>query len=102
MIRVTISYPNHDGAHFDHAYYQNQHAALAREQLGSRGMLRFEIDEVLSDGAGKAAPTVAAAHVFFEDIATFQAAMGAAGKALGADAANYTNIQPTILISRVI
>jgi uncharacterized protein (TIGR02118 family) len=102
MIRITVSYPNHEGAHFDHAYYQNQHAAIAREQLSSRGMLRFEIDEVLADGTGGTPPVLAAAHIFFEDMQTFQTALAAANAALEADVPNFTNITPTILISRTI
>ena len=102
MIRITVSYPNKDGAHFNHVYYQNEHAALVRQELGPRGMVRFEIDEVLSDESGKNKPIIAAAHIFFEDIKTFQAAMSAAGPALEADGPNYTNVIPTLLISRSI
>lgn len=102
MIRVTVSYPAREGARFDSAYYQNQHAALVRELLGDHGLQRLEIDEALSDGAGKSAPVIAAAHMFFEDLAAFQAAMAVGGKALAADAANYTDVRPTVLISRVI
>jgi uncharacterized protein (TIGR02118 family) len=102
MIRITVSYPNKDDAHFNHAYYQNQHAALVRQELDPRGMVRFEIDEILSDETGKNKSIIAAAHMFFEDIITFQAAMSAAGPALEADGPNYTNVIPTLLISRSI
>lgn len=101
MIRISVSYPAREGAHFDHAYYQEQHAALIREKLGAHGMRRLEIDQVLSDGAGKAAPIVAAAHMLFDDIDAFRAAMAAGGKALAADMANYTDLQPQVLISQV-
>ena len=64
-------------------------------------MLRLEIDQVLSDGAGKAAPVVAAAHMLFDDMATFKAAMAVGGKKLAADMPNYTDIAPQVLISQV-
>lgn len=101
MIRVTVSYAAREGARFDHAYYQNRHAALIREHLGAHGLRRLEIDQVLSDAAGNPAPVVAAAHMLFDDVAAFQAAMAAGGQPLMADVANYTDIPPQILISQV-
>jgi uncharacterized protein (TIGR02118 family) len=101
MIRITVSYPAREGARFDHTYYQQQHATLIREQLGTHGLRRLEIDQALSDGAGKSAPVVAAAHMLFDDIATFKAAMATGGKTLAADLSNYTDIAPQVLISQV-
>jgi len=99
MIRVTVSYPATEGATFDHAYYTSKHRALVQSLMGPHGLVRVEMDRGLSDGAGKAAPIVAAAHLLFPDMGSFQAAMGAAGKAVTADIANYTSIAPSILIS---
>ena len=101
MIRITVSYPAREGARFDHGYYQQQHASLIRAQLGAHGLRRLEIDQVLSDGAGKSAPVVAAAHMLFDDLPAFKAAMAAGGKVLAADLPNYTDITPLVLISQV-
>lgn len=101
MIRITVSYPAKEGARFDHAYYQQQHAALIREKLDAHGLRRLEIDRAVSDGAGKAAPIIAAAHMLFDTIEAFKAAMAAGGKALAADMANYTDLQPQVLISEI-
>lgn len=101
MIRITVSYPAREGARFDHAYYQQQHAVLIREKLGAHGLRRLEIDQALSDGAGRAAPIVAAAHMLFDDLDAFKAAMAAGGKTLAADIANYTDLQPQVLISQL-
>lgn len=98
MIRITVSYPAREGARFDHAYYQQQHAALIRELLGAHGLRRLEIDQALSDGAGGQASVVAAAHMLFDELPAFQAAMVAAGKALADDMTNYTDIRPQVLI----
>ena len=56
----------------------------------------------LSNGAGQPAPVVAAAHLLFTDMASFQAAMAAAGKVVNADIRNYTSIVPNILISETL
>jgi uncharacterized protein (TIGR02118 family) len=45
---------------------------------------------------------VACAHLFFADMAQFQAAFAAGGKALNQDMANYTDITPVVTISQVV
>ena len=102
MIRVTVSYPATAGATFDHAYYESRHRELVQSLMGPHGLVRVEMDRGLSDGSGKPAPVVAAAHLLFPDMESFQAAMGVAGKAVNADIRNYTNIVPSILISETL
>ena len=102
MIRVTVSYPATPGTPFDHAYYESKHRELVQSLMGPHGLVRVEIDRGLTDGGGKPAPVVAAAHLLFTDMASFQAAMGAAGKAVNADIRNYTSIVPSILISETL
>jgi uncharacterized protein (TIGR02118 family) len=102
MIRVTISYPAQDGARFDFDYYQSKHAELVKAQLAPHGMQDLEINQPLSDGAGKAPPVVALASMLYKDMASFKAAMAAGGKAIAIDTPNYTDIKPTVLISQVI
>ncbi len=101
MIRITVSYPATQNQRFDHSYYQTQHATLIRDLLSPHGLQRVEIDQCLSDGAGKAPPVVAAAHMVFESLASFQAGMAAAGGALAADMKNYTDTVPVIVISQM-
>tara|TARA_Y100000815_G_C13276587_1_gene475184 strand:- start:609 stop:920 length:312 start_codon:yes stop_codon:yes gene_type:complete len=102
MIRVTVSYPAQENARFDHSYYQKQHAELIHQQLDGHGLLKLEVDQCLADGAGKSPAYVASAHLFFTDLAQFQAAFAAGGKALNQDMANYTDIVPVITISQVV
>ena len=101
MIRITVSYPAAEGQRFDHHYYQTQHRALIRELLEPHGLQRLEIDECLANGAGKPPPTVAAAHMAFDNLAAFQVGMAIAGKALAADMKNYTDTVPTVVISEM-
>jgi uncharacterized protein (TIGR02118 family) len=102
MIRVTVSYPPHEGFQFDHAYYQSAHAQLIRDHLGAHGLVKLEIDQSLADRNGKWPASVAAAHMFFNDADSFKAAMAAEGKVLGDDRTNYTDIVPVVVISQVI
>jgi len=102
MIRVTVTYPANADASFDHDYYETKHRALVQSLMGPHGLVRVEMDRSLSDGGGRPAPVVAAAHLLFSDMASFQAAMAAAGKAVNADIRNYTSIVPSILISETL
>ncbi|GLH77121.1 hypothetical protein SSBR45G_20290 [Bradyrhizobium sp. SSBR45G] len=102
MIRVTVTYPAKANARFDHGYYQDTHRALLRERLKAHGLAYVEIDRCLSDGAGGSPPVVAAAHMVFDSLESFQAGMAVHGKDIMADVARYTDITPVVLISEVV
>ena len=94
MIRLSVLYPATDGATFDHDYYRDSHVPLA---VKTWGVERFEIDK------GVNGPYVAAVHFTFESLEAMGEAMGGPGTAdVMADVANYTTIQPTLVISDVV
>jgi len=96
-----VSYPNVEGKRFDHAYYQAQHRQLLMDRLAQHGLQRVEMDKALADGSGGVPPVVAAAHLIFTDLASFQQGMKAHGREIMGDLANYTDITPAILISEM-
>lgn len=102
MIRITVSYPASEGKQFDHAYYQTTHRHLIESLMTEHGLVRVEMDQCLSDAAGNAPATVAAAHMYFANLANFKNAMAAVGTKVSADIANYTDIAPEILISETL
>jgi uncharacterized protein (TIGR02118 family) len=100
MIRVSVFYPA-TGEAFDHDYYGDRHMPMLREKLGD-ALLASSAQKGVSDGMGGDPPFVAVAHLDFESAEAFQAAfMPIAGDVIG-DAANYTHIQPTMLLSEII
>jgi uncharacterized protein (TIGR02118 family) len=99
MIRVTVSYPAAAGRRFDHEYYQTEHRRLLQELLSGHGLDRVEMDKGLANGVGGAPDVVAAAHLIFESLRGFQEGMTEHGEPIRADIANYTDIEPQILIS---
>ncbi len=94
MIRLTVLYPETEGATFDHDYYRDHHVPLAVKTWGLDGA---EIDR------GVSGPYVAAVHFRFESIEAMGAAMGVDGTAdVLADVANYTDIAPVMQTSEIV
>ena len=94
MIRLSVLYPQSDGATFDHDYYRDTHVPLA---VQTWGLVGAEIDKGI-DG-----PYVAAVHFTFESMDALGAAMGAPGTAdVMADVANYTTIAPVLQTSEIV
>jgi uncharacterized protein (TIGR02118 family) len=103
MIRISALYPNAEGAMFDHDYYREKHMAMVREKLTPLGLVRTEIDKGIADAGGGPAPMVAMGHMLFESMEVLQRAMASPAVAeLGADVANFTNINPLMQISQVV
>jgi uncharacterized protein (TIGR02118 family) len=94
MIRMSVFYPQTEGATFDHDYYRDSHVPLA---VKTWNPLRTEIDR------GVNGPYVAAVHFFFESLDQMQQATAVDGSAaIGADVANYTSIRPLRQISEIV
>jgi uncharacterized protein (TIGR02118 family) len=94
MIRMSVFYPETEGATFDHDYYANKHVPLA---LKTWGMESAEIDKGING------PYVAAVHFTFESLEAMQAALGSEGTAeVMADVANYTRIAAVLQTSEIV
>ncbi|MBO0728297.1 MAG: EthD family reductase [Acidimicrobiaceae bacterium] len=93
MIRLSVLYPQTEGAKFDHDYYRNHHIPMAAKAFGAEA----EIDRGL-DG-----PYVAAAHFRFASQDALTAAMGSSDTAaVLADVPNYTTITPVLQTSEIV
>lgn len=101
MIRVSVMYPNDEGAKFDMDYYVNKHMPMVGERCGDacKGMT---VDQGLAGGApGQPATYVALGHLLFDSVEAFQNSFGPhAGEIMG-DIPNYTDTTPVIQISEV-
>ena len=96
MIRVLVAYPRTEGTKFDTEYYEATHMNLVRTKLP--GVVSASADIALDDTQ----PFYAVAHIIFESMEAMGAAFGAPSAAeVLADVANYTDIAPTMQISRV-
>lgn len=101
MIKVAILYPNGEDKTFDMDYYSNKHMPMAVNLFGE-SLKAMSIDKGLANGAPDVpVQYVAIGYFFFEDMSSFQNAMGPNQAEIKADVPNYTNIQPVIQISEV-
>jgi len=94
MIRVSVLYPSGEGTTFDHDYYKATHVPMC---VDAWSPIKAEIDKGING------PNVAAVHLTFDSLKSFQAAMGSpkTGDVM-ADVANYTNITPVMQISDIV
>jgi uncharacterized protein (TIGR02118 family) len=102
MIKVSVFYPNNDGARFDMDYYRDRHMRMVQERLGAacRGI-------AVEHGVAGATPGsrpqfLAMGHIYFDSLEEFQSSFGQHAKEFVADVPNYTNLQPVIQISEVV
>ncbi len=101
MIKISVLYPNNEGAKFDMAYYCQTHMPLVKRLLGA-AVKDMAVDQGIGGfGPGTSAPYIAVGHLFFDSVEAFQTAFEPHAQAIMGDIPNYTNLQPTIQVSEV-
>jgi uncharacterized protein (TIGR02118 family) len=101
MIRVSASYPNTETGRFDLNYYTEKHLPMLRGLLGDAAP-RIEIFRGVGSVGGGPAAFQVIAHLHFESMESFSAALAAHGEKIFADIPNYTDIEPVIQIEEAI
>ena len=101
MIKVSVFYPQKDGARFDMNYYVISHMPMVRQKLGA-ACKGVAAEQGLAGGAPGTPPAYAAiGHLLFDSVEAFQTAFGPHAATIMADIPNYTNVEPVIQISDV-
>jgi uncharacterized protein (TIGR02118 family) len=95
MIRVSVLYPNSEGATFDMPYYLDSHMPMVRDKLGS-ALRKDEIWKGLGAPGDQPATYQVLLHMYFDSPESFNTAFAAHAESIMADIAKYTNIQPVI------
>ena len=102
MFKVSVLYPNAPGARFDHDYYRDSHMPMVKAKMGD-ALHHYTVEKGLAGGApGQPAAYIAAGHLYVESLEAFQGAMATHGREIMGDIPNYTDQQPTILVSEVV
>lgn len=99
MIKLSVMYPNGDGATFDMEYYCKSHIPLVRQSLGA-SLKGVVVDQGIGQ-PGSPAPFLAIGHLVFDSLGELQSALDVHGAKLMADIPNYTNTRPTIQVSEI-
>ena len=101
MIKVSVFYPNNEGAKFDIDYYCKKHIPMVRQKLGAACKNAAVEQGIAGATPGSRPAFIALGHLYFDSVEAFQTAFGPHAEAIMADIPNYTDIQPTIQISDV-
>jgi uncharacterized protein (TIGR02118 family) len=101
MIKVSVLYPNNEGARFDIDYYCTKHLPMVRQKLGAACKGAAVEQGIAGATPGSRPAFIAMGHLYFDSIQAFQTAFGPHAEAIMADIPNYTDIQPTIQLSDV-
>lgn len=102
MVKVTILYPNSEGAIFDMDYYASKHMPMVADLLGAV-LKSYEIDKGIGGRTPEdSIPYLAIGYLYFENLTDYQNGMAENGGKIVSDIPNYTNIQPIIQISEVM
>jgi uncharacterized protein (TIGR02118 family) len=101
LFKITIMYPNSEGAKFDMDYYQKTHMPLVAGFLGDN-LKYYEIEQGLSGRSSADRPTYLAIGAFYvQDTATYNASVARNREVILGDIKNYTNLQPLIQINEI-
>ena len=102
MIKITILYPNGEDHTFDMDYYATDHMPMIAEIYGP-SMIKYEIDQGMSGRSpGEPPAYLAIGYLYFEKVSDYTDKFGPNAERILSDIPNYTNIQPTVLISKVV
>jgi len=101
MIKVSVLYPNREGAKFDTAYYLNHHIPMVRQLLGSASEGVSVEHGISSEEPGSPAPYVTTCHLLFDSFQAYQTSFGAHAQEIIEDIPKYTDSQPLIQIGEV-
>lgn len=100
MIKVSVFYPNSQGATFDMAYYTGKHLPLVQQRVTTCKGITAE-KGVSGATPGSSPAYIAIGHLLFDSIESFQSGFTPHATEILGDVPNYTNIQPVIQISEV-
>ncbi|MGE5384670.1 MAG: EthD family reductase [Betaproteobacteria bacterium] len=101
MIKVSVMYPNAEGAKFDFDYYSKSHMPLIRQKLGE-ALKGVAVEKGLFGAAGASPAFIAFGHLYFESLESFRSSFGAHAETFRQDVPNFTDIAPTFQISEVL
>jgi uncharacterized protein (TIGR02118 family) len=104
MTKISILYPNREGARFDFPYYVHTHMPLSIDLLSRhRGFRGVSVERGIGGPQpGSPAAFVAMCHFTFASAEDFIEAFMPHAERLRGDIPNYTDIEPVIQVNEVL
>jgi uncharacterized protein (TIGR02118 family) len=102
MFKVSVMYPNQEGARFDIDYYRTQHMELVRKHMRPFGLVRTEVLKGISGTGGQPAPFICIGNLYFETVDGYERGIAAAAGALRSDIPNFTDVTPVRQVSEIM
>jgi uncharacterized protein (TIGR02118 family) len=102
MFKVSVMYPNAEGAWFDFDYYGTRHIELLATHLKPFGLVKTEVNRGISGGGGQPAPYICVGHLYFDSVDGYEKGVAQVGHIIRGDIPNFTNVTPARLISEVL
>jgi uncharacterized protein (TIGR02118 family) len=104
MQRISVFYPNREGATFDFDYYVHRHMPLSIDLLSKHaGFQGVSVERGVGGARPNSPPVfVAICHFLFDSAQDFVAAFLPHAEQLQDDIQNYTNIEPVIQFNEVL
>ena len=102
MFKVSVMYPNNEGAEFDHEYYRTAHMDLVKRHFGPFGLIRADVDKGISGGGDEPAPYICIGNLYFDSRDGYDHGIAEVGSILRGDIPNFTNVTPIRQISEIL
>jgi uncharacterized protein (TIGR02118 family) len=102
MFKVSVMYPNQDGARFDLDYYCTKHMELVRKHMQPFGLVRTEVLRGVSGTSSQPAPYICIGNLYFETVDGYEKGIAASAGALRADIAHFTDGAPVRQVSEIL
>jgi len=102
LIKISIMYPYAEGKTFNMEYYETKHMPMVAKFLGSN-LVKYTIEKGLASGIpNQPLPYMAIGIFYVKSLEEYQAAIAPNRDAIRADFANYCDVVPVILVSKVV
>lgn len=102
MFKVSVMYPNEEGARFNIDYYRTTHMELVKEHLKPFGLLKTDVDKGISGGGDQPAPYICIGNLYFDSQDGYDRGIVKTGPILRGDIPNFTNVTPIRQISEIL
>ncbi|MDR3376362.1 MAG: EthD family reductase [Ancalomicrobiaceae bacterium] len=100
MIRVSVIYPNGEGAFFDMDYYMDRHIPILAAKLGDT-CKKIEIEGMAQIEGQPPPELLSITYLTFETVEAYHAAYDPLAEAAAANRPLFTNVTPVLEIDDI-